>query len=112
MKIECRKEDDVLVVKPLEETVDSNSAQDFKDHLTTIISEGNDLIVLDTEEIGFIDSSALGVIISVLKSLEGDGEIVIASAQESVDQLFKVTRTDQLFQMFETTEEAIAALQK
>jgi anti-sigma B factor antagonist len=112
MQIECRKEDDVLVVKPLEETVDSNSAQDFKDHLTTIISEGNDLIVLDTEEIGFIDSSALGVIISVLKSLEGDGEIVIASAQESVDQLFKVTRTDKLFQMFETTEEAIAALQK
>ena len=79
MQIECRKEEDVLVVKPLEETVDTNSAQEFKDHLTKVISEGNDLIVLDTAEIQFIDSSALGVIISVLKSLNGKGEIAIAS---------------------------------
>jgi len=52
----------------------------------------------------------LGVILSTLKSLGGDGEIAIASTQESVDPLFKVTRMDKLLQMFPTTEEAVEAL--
>ena len=54
--------------------------------------------------------SALGVILSTLKSLGGDGEIAIASTQESVDPLFKVTGMDKLLQMFPTTEEAVEAL--
>ena len=112
MQTECTKKEDVLVVRPLEETVDSASAQEFKEHLTNAIADGNDLIVLDTEEIEFIDSSALGVIMSVLKWLNGRGEIAIASAHDAVDQLFKVTRMDKIFQMFPTTEEAVEALHR
>ena len=111
MQIESTKEADVLIVKPLDQNVDSSSAQEFKEHLTQAVQSGNDRIVLDTSEVHFIDSSALGVIISVVKSLHGEGEIVISSAQESVDRLFKVTRMDKLFQMFPATEEAVKALQ-
>ena len=110
MQIGCRKEDNVFVIKPLQRTVDRSSALEFQQHLTQAIQDGNDRIVLDTAEVSVIDSSALGVILSTQKSFDGDGEIAISSTQESVDQLFKVTRMDKLFQMFPTTEEATEAL--
>ena len=111
MQIECRKEDSVFVIKPLQRTVDSSFAPEFQQHLAQAVQDGNDRIVLDTVRVSVIDSSVLGVILSTLKSLGGDGEIAISSRQESVDQLFKVTRMDKLLQVFPTTGEAAEALE-
>ena len=111
MQIECRKEDSVFVLRSLQWTVDSSSAPEFQQHLAQAVQDGNDRIVRDTVRVSVIDTSVLGVILSTLKSLGGDGEIAISSTQQSVDQLFKVTRMDKLLQMFSTTEEASEALQ-
>lgn len=60
MQIECRKEDSVFVIKPLQRTVDSSSASEFQQHLALAVQDGNDRIVLDTAPVSVIDRIRVG----------------------------------------------------
>ena len=76
------------------------------------INQGNRRIVLDLSEVDFIDSSGLGAIVSSLKTLGNDGDLVICGIRETVMGLFKITRMNRVFQIFATESEAIEALSR
>ncbi|HLC16903.1 MAG TPA: STAS domain-containing protein [Thermodesulfovibrionia bacterium] len=110
MDVEARKEGSVLVVKSLNKRLDAHIAMEFKQKMSDYISRGNDLIVLDISEVEFIDSSGLGAIVSALKLLGGNGDLVIAGTRDSVMRMFKLTRMNKVFNMFDTEREAVDSL--
>ena len=65
-----------------------------------MIESGHPLIALDLSEVDFIDSSGLGAIVSVLKQLDGRGDLVIVGAKPAVMNLFRLTRMDKVFRMY------------
>jgi anti-sigma B factor antagonist len=112
MEIEERKVGNVLVVLPREKRIDASVSTGFKGRMVDWINQGNRRIVLDLSEVDFIDSSGLGAIVSSLKTLGSDGDLVICGIRETVMGLFKITRMNRVFQIFANESEAIEALSR
>ncbi len=112
MEIEDKKDGNVLIVKILNKRLDAQGATDFKEKMSGYISSGSHSIVLNMSEVDFVDSSGLGAMVSVLKLLGDGGNLVICGARGSVMRMFKLTRMNKVFSMFEGQREAVAALSK
>jgi anti-sigma B factor antagonist len=90
--------------------MDARCASEFGRELAELIAQGQQRIVLDVSDVDFIDSSALGAIVSNFKTLRGTGDFVIAGARAPVLSLFRVTRMDRVIRMFSTPSDAVAAV--
>jgi anti-sigma B factor antagonist len=68
-------------------------------------------VILDFSQVPYIDSSGLGSLVSAYVSRQKAGRAVaLTGVNERVLRLFEVTRTDSLFLIFPTVDDAIAAL--
>ncbi|OPY03179.1 MAG: Anti-sigma-B factor antagonist [Syntrophorhabdus sp. PtaB.Bin047] len=112
MEIDEKKVGDVLVVLPREKRIDASVSTGFKGRMVDWINQGNRRIVLDLSQVDFIDSSGLGAIVSSLKTLGTEGDLVICGIRETVMGLFKITRMNRVFQIFANESEAIEALSR
>jgi len=101
---------EILTAKPLEKRIDASSSANFKGHMVDWINEGKRHIVLDLSEVDFIDSSGLVAIVSVLKMIGPESDLVICGMKESVMNLFRLTRMNRVFQIFSSAPEAVQAL--
>ncbi len=110
MDIEDRKIDNILIVKFMEKRIDASVSTEFKGRMVDWINAGNRRIVLDLSYVDFIDSSGLGAIVSSLKTIGTDGDLVICGIKETVMGLFRLTRMNRVFQIFPSQPEAIKAL--
>lgn len=65
LKVDLRKEEDILFVK-LYGDLDINSVNIFKDKINSV--EEIRKIIIDCEELSYVDSTGLGAFISVYKN--------------------------------------------
>ena len=73
--------------------------------------EGAETIILDLSEVPYMDSSGLGSLVSAYVSRQKAGRrVALTGVNERVFRLFEVTRTESLFLIFPTIDEAISAL--
>jgi anti-anti-sigma factor len=73
--------------------------------------ENSQTVILDLTEVPYIDSSGLGSLVSVYVSRQKAGRAVaLTGVNQRVLRLFEVTKTDSLFLMFPTIDDAIFAL--
>jgi anti-sigma B factor antagonist len=110
MRFEEYRVGDVLVAKVLESRIVAEVAPRFKAQLLQYIGTGNREIVLDMAAVTFIDSSGLGALVSILKAMGRDGDLVLCGTTGTVISMFRLTRMDKVFRMFGTTDEAVTAL--
>jgi anti-sigma B factor antagonist len=108
MQIQSERHNEVLVVTPRGDRLDAAAAPDFKRAVKALIDAGDSRMVLDLSEVGFIDSSGLGVIVSILKAVGEDGALVLCGMNQRVLTLFRLTRFDRIFSMFATLADALA----
>ena len=108
MLIEEKTAGGSLVVKLQESRLDAHIAVNFKTRLSEYVDSGHKRIVLDLSAVEFIDSSGLGAIVSSLKRVGTDGELVICSLRDAPLSLFKLTRMDRVFNIYPTVEEAMS----
>jgi anti-sigma B factor antagonist len=81
----------------------------FKNDMLKVIEGGvGGKLILDFSLVGFIDSSGLGALVSVLKAMNGNGGIAIAGANSTVMGLLKLTRMDRVFATYANIDAAIA----
>jgi anti-sigma B factor antagonist len=110
MQLQEAKTANALIVRPLEKRIDAATATDFKQKMNHWIDTGNRRIVLNLSKVDFMDSSGLGAVISGLKKIGDDGNIVICGVKETVMSLFRLTRMDRVFDIFPSEEEALKTL--
>lgn len=66
--------------------------------------------VFDMTDVTFLASTCLGSLVSFLQDLEHvRGRIALVNCQDNVAFLFKVTRLDTVFAMFDDVKEAVAS---
>lgn len=67
--------------------------------------------VFDMEGVTFLASACIGVLVELLQDLENmRGRIMLANCSENVLFLFRVTKLDSVFMIFEEVEEAMDEL--
>ena len=112
MEIEHRKQGDAIIVNILSNRLDAQGADEFKEKMSGLISDGNQCIILDISRVDFVDSSGLGAMVSVFKVIGEDGEMVISGPSEAAMRMFKLTRMNRVFRIFDNEEDAIRAVSK
>lgn len=110
MEIEERQEGRVLVSRVLSRRLDAAQADEFRELFSRRMEEGQRLFLLDLSQVHFMDSTGLGAIVYIVNKLGQEGELAVGSPQETVMRIFKVTRADKIFQIFESTGAAVRAL--
>jgi len=90
--------------------VDIFTAPELKASLSAAIESGATEIVVDLTETRFLDSSALGVLIGVVKKLRPlNGRLTVVNTEPSTTRTFEITGLDRIFPIFETLDEALAS---
>ena len=110
MEVEDRQEGNVLIVRLFNNRLDAKDADDFKKMMSDYMAEGRRDFVLDMSTVDFVDSSGLGALVSVLKSLGENGRLAVCGVREPVERMFKLTRMNKVFNIFAAEADAVAAL--
>ncbi|MFN3844408.1 MAG: STAS domain-containing protein [Paracoccaceae bacterium] len=97
MQIECTQTPDLLIIHLCEARIDAAGAIDFKDRMRDLTSADTRRVVLDLSQVLFIDSSGLGAVVAVRKSLGPDRPLELAALTPAVDKVFRLTRMDSVF---------------
>lgn len=110
MNLDVQQREGATVVEVQAPRLDAAQAAAFRAALLEVVKDGAaPKLVLDVGRVKMIDSSGLGALVSVLKSLNGRGTILVAGANPSVLGVFKLTRLDRVFPMHDSVEAALAA---
>jgi len=82
--------------------------QELKQKVLEHLEDGDRKFVIDFSNTGYIDSSGLGVLVSLSKKIrEQGGELRLSSLNEDLRTLFELTKLDTLFRITGTREEAL-----
>jgi len=83
---------------------------DLKKKVLDAMEAGERKFVVDFTATGYIDSSGLGVLVSLAKKVrEAGGDLRLAGLNEDLRTLFELTKLDTLFTLMDSVEEAVAA---
>lgn len=91
--------------------LDAGNVQDFKRDIAPVLA-ANTNVILDLSHLRFIDSSGLGAMLSCLRQLNAAGaELKLCGMSKAVRAVFELVRMHRIFDIFDTREQAISALQ-
>jgi anti-sigma B factor antagonist len=83
---------------------------ELKQKVLDALEGGGRRFVIDFTQTGYIDSSGLGVLVSLSKKIrEQGGELRLAGLNEDLQTLFELTKLDTLFTITRTPQEAVAS---
>lgn len=97
MQLDCTQSPDLMIVHVRESRIDAAGAIDFKDRMRDLISADARRVMLDLSHVMFIDSSGLGAVVAVRKTLGPDRPLELAGLTPAVEKVFRLTRMDSVF---------------
>src|ERR1700728_2845678 len=87
--------------------IDVASAPEFQAALSGLIQQGPEILVVDTSEVSFIDSTGLGVLIGAEKQMRNDGRrLRLVVTQPQISRLLALTGLNEVFTVMSSTSEA------
>ena len=111
MKYTITKEENYTVLKLDEEKLDSVLSPMLKSELVTLNAEGVKNIILDLSEVMYTDSSGLSAILVGNRVFgDSDGYFVLASVNDHVFKLIRISQLDSVLNILPSVEEAVDAI--
>ncbi|ONN26974.1 anti-sigma factor antagonist [Thermosipho affectus] len=108
---ELETKDGISILKITGEIDISNAHNLKKFAMENILNKGNKNCILDLSQMNYIDSSGLGILVSLHKSfkLQG-GELVLVKLSDNVKNLFRMTNLDKALNIKNSVNEALKFL--
>jgi anti-anti-sigma factor len=95
---------DVKVVKPTG-ILDGTRATQFRQEISEIVQGGTKTVLIDFQDITFMDSSGLGALVLGLKTVRAaESKLVVCSINEQIRILFELTSMDKVFDIYPSRE--------
>lgn len=95
----------VLYIK--EDRIDAHNSGELKEAILRLIEQGEINIIVQLEQVRFIDSSGLGALLSGYKNAAvKSGKLAIANMQQQVLSMFELTRLNRVFEIYADLNEA------
>ncbi|WP_311525765.1 STAS domain-containing protein [uncultured Parvimonas sp.] len=99
LKVDLRKEEETLFVD-LQGDLDINSNKELKEKVNSV--EGVKKIIVNCENLSYVDSTGLGAFISIYKHIKEKGEgLVIRGLKPHIKKIFLITDLDKVFEIEE-----------
>ena len=90
--------------------IDMYTAPRLRELLIDLVSEDNYQLVVNLDKVGFLDSTGLGVLVGGLRRVRThDGSLDLVCTQQRILETFRITGLTEVFGIYETVDQAIAA---
>ena len=112
LSIEVRDAGYVAVVLPAG-FINAHTVRDFECALERLVTERRYTILLNCKDLSYISSAGLGAIMGLIETVrENGGDILLSNLQENVYAIFDTLGFTQLYRVFPSEDEALAAAPK
>jgi anti-anti-sigma factor len=112
MNINEQLEDGILILQ-INDQINSTTAPILGEKLDAEIAEGHAHLVLDLSEAPYVSSAGLRVLSIALKAARASlasGDLYLTNLSKTVAYTFRISGFDQVFCIYDTVAEAIAAM--
>lgn len=104
---------DVLIVKLTGELMGGAESEKFKAMIFDAIDDEQLNLVVDLSEVGWMNSTGLGILVSGLSSIRSSGgDLRLASLSERIRRPLEITRLDSIFQIYPSVDDAVLSFSK
>lgn len=111
MKIKLIEKYNVAIVELKGKLLGGPSAGELKDFFHKLIDEGKKNVIIDLSGVSYVNSSGIGmVIMSYTTVVNSGGKLVLANINEKMKGILSVTKLNQIFEIYSSTDEAIKSL--
>ena len=88
--------------------LDLTTAIRLREQVVQVITGGQPRVILDLQEVDFVDSTGLGVIVGLLKRARGQGgDLRLVSTRTSLRKVLELTDLDRALPLAGTVDEAL-----
>lgn len=95
----------VKVVQP-SGILDGTKAGHFRQEISSLMESNVDIVLIDFQDVTFMDSSGLGALVLALKTVRAaGGKLFICSVNDQIKMLFELTSMDRVFEIFPSRED-------
>ncbi len=109
LSLETRQENDHVIIEVSGE-IDVYTAPKLRDRITELVDQGNLDIIIDLEQVEFMDSTGLGVLVGGLKKIRTKGgSLSLVCTQERLLKIFRITGLGKVFAIHASQAEATSA---
>ena len=110
MKVTERQDGDFAILD-LDGRFDFGSRRDFKEAVDRVQNAGSRYIILNLQDIAFVDSSALGLLVVAHQNLKlKEGRISLVNPQPYVRQILDLANVPRMIPVYHTVDEAKAGM--
>jgi len=107
------KKGNVQIIRLSGEIIDRNQTFEMMDAINELVAKNHIHFVIDLENLKYLNSSGLTVLIQTLtKARKAGGEAVISNVSKRVNELLVITKLNTVFTVADSVEDAIAKLDK
>ena len=97
-----------VVVKRMSERVNSRTARDFLRDVRPFLIVDRPQIVFDLSQVRQLDSAGVEMLLRCMSEAhKRDGDVKLASLSDQSAVVLELTRTERLFEIFETSTDAV-----
>jgi len=101
---------DGAAVLAVQGEVDISTAPELRERLLALAERGTTVAVVDLSEVSFVDSTALGALVSGVKRLRNaGGDLRLVVTQPRITKVFEITGLTDVFHIFASADEAVRA---
>ncbi len=110
LKVSVRQVGEVAVVDLSGKITLGEGSGTLRDTVADISGKGNKNILLNMEDVSYIDSAGLGELVGSYTSVTNKGgQLKLVNLQSKLKDLMQITKLHTVFRVFESEDEAIAS---
>lgn len=113
MKFEQELKDNVLILRLSGDLIGEDNGANILEKANEAIQEGVRTCIVDISDVRYINSSGIGVLITILTKFRNkDGEVFLMRPSEAVQKLLVITKLNAIFQIIQREEEILKTARK
>ena len=110
MEISAEREGGAVIARA-NGRIDSSNSREFHSGLDAVVSDDDSAVVLNFEDVSYISSAGMRVILLTAKSLQSSGtKFVLCSMEEPIREVFKISGFDKIIPILGSQSEALTAV--
>ncbi len=101
--------EDITVVTITEtDKISALITDSLKEEINNLFNDKSNKLIINLEEIEYVDSSGFGMFLSIMKTAKNNGgEIKICNVKDSVMDLFKLLHLHNVFEIYNSVDECV-----
>lgn len=108
IRIDVRPKGNDITLIVLKGEIGTETVNQFKERIDQIVADGKKKLIMDFQEVNYLNSMGLGVIAATLKKLKkSKGDLKLINLSPAVQELFELTRLTKVFEIFDSEESAL-----